>query len=154
MTTYHLAQVNIALARAEIDSPEMHGFTSRLDEINRLAEESNGFVWRLTGNGDDATSIRVFEDPMMLVNMSVWQDLDSLKAYVYKSAHVTLIRERQAWFHKLDIAHQALWWIRAGHIPTLEEAENKLEQIQTRGPTASAFSFAQAFPPPDSGTSR
>ena len=115
MNAYHLAQVNVALARAEMTSEIMSGFVSRLDEINRLAENSKGFVWRLIGDGSDATSIRVFENPLLLVNLSIWEDLESLKIYAYKSAHVELIRDRDAWFHKLPEAHQALWWVAAGH---------------------------------------
>lgn len=148
MNAYHLAQVNVALARAEMTSEIMSGFVSRLDEINRLAEDSKGFVWRLVGDGADATSIRAFDDPMLLVNMSVWKDMDSLKAYAYKSAHVELIRDRDAWFHKLAEAHQALWWVPAGHIPTVLEAKAKLEHIRAHGPTPKAFTFAKSFPHP------
>lgn len=148
MTAYHLAQVNVALARDEMTSVTMSGFVSRLDEIKRLAENAKGFVWRLIGDGSDATSIRAFEDPMLLVNMSVWEDLESLKTYAYKSAHVELIRDRDAWFHKLPEAHQALWWVPAGHIPTIHEAKVKLEHIRAHGPSPVAFTFAKSFPHP------
>lgn len=148
MNAYHLAQVNVALARGEMTSDTMSGFVSRLDEINRLAECSKGFVWRLVGDGADATSIRAFDDPLLLVNVSVWEDLESLKAYAYQSAHVELIRDRDAWFHKLPEAHQALWWVPVGHTPTVEEAKARLEHIRTHGPTPTAFTFARAFPQP------
>ncbi len=148
MNAYHLAQVNVALARAEMTSEIMSGFVSRLDEINRLAESAEGFIWRLIGDGSDATSIRAFDDPMLLVNMSVWRDLESLKTYAYKTAHVELIRDRDAWFHKLPEAHQALWWVPAGHVPTVHEAKAKLEHIRTRGPSPEAFTFARSFPHP------
>lgn len=148
MNAYHLAQVNVALARAEMTSEIMSGFVSRLDKINRLAENSKGFVWRLIGDGSDASSIRVFENPLFLVNMSVWEDLESLKIYAYKSAHVELIRDRDAWFHKLPEAHQALWWVPAGHIPTVFEAKLQLEHIRAHGPSPKAFTFAKPFPHP------
>ncbi|MBV8123458.1 MAG: DUF3291 domain-containing protein [Burkholderiaceae bacterium] len=148
MTTYHLAQVNIALARADMDSEIMSGFVARLDEINLLAERSQGFVWRLVGDGADATSIRAFDDPLMLVNMSVWQDLESLRAFVYKSVHVELIRDRAAWFSKMMEAHQALWWVPAGHTPSVQEAKAKIEHFRAHGPSPVAFSFAKPFPQP------
>ena len=148
MNTYHLAQVNIALARAEMTSDVMSGFVARLDEINRLAEQSKGFVWRLVGDGSDATSIRAFDDPLMLVNMSVWEDIESLRTYAYKTAHVDLIRDRDAWFHKLPEAHQALWWIPAGQLPTVQEAKARLEHIRMHGPSPFAFTFAKPFPQP------
>jgi hypothetical protein len=148
MTTHHLAQINIARARAEMDSVEMRDFVARLDEINALAERSPGFVWRLKDEANDATAIRVFDDPLMLVNMSVWQDIESLKAFVYRSMHVELIRDRDAWFNKMTAAHQALWWVPAGHVPDTQEAKARLELLRTQGPTADAFTFAKAFEAP------
>lgn len=146
--SHHLAQINIALARAEMTSDTMHGFVSRLAEINALAEQSAGFVWRLKEESGDATAIRIFDDPLLLVNMSVWDSLDSLKAYVYKSSHVELIRDRDAWFHKMKDMHQALWWVPAGHIPGLDEAKERIEHIRENGPTSYAFTFAKNFPSP------
>lgn len=151
MSTHDLAQVNVARARAEMTSEIMAGFVSRLDEINHLADNAQGFVWRLVGDATDATGIRAFDDPLLLVNMSVWEDMASLKAYAYKSAHVELIRDRDAWFHKLPEAHQALWWIPAGHTPTVLEAKAKLAHIRAHGPSPEAFTFAKAFPQPDTG---
>lgn len=142
---YHLAQLNIAKAQAEMDSELMSGFVSRLDEINALADLSAGFVWRLQSAEGDATSIRVFEDPLLLVNMSVWEDIESLKKYVYRSAHVELIQDRDAWFHKTQSAHQVLWWIPQGHTPSLEEGKERLEHLNLNGPTSKAFTFAKPF---------
>ena len=149
MTTYHLAQINIALAKEEMESTVMEGFVSRLDEINNQADTADGFVWRLQTEEGDSTAIRVFDEPLLLVNMSVWKSIDALKNFVYKSAHVELIRDRQAWFHKYIDAHQALWWIPAGHIPTIEEAKEKLEYIQKNGPSSSAFHFGKTFASPE-----
>lgn len=149
MTKYHLAQINIALAKAEMDTEIMKGFVSRLDEINKTADKAEGFVWRLQTEDGDSTAIRVFDKPLLLVNMSVWESIDALKNFVYKSAHVELIRDRQAWFHKLVEAHQALWWVPAGHIPKIEEAKEKLEIIQKYGSTSSAFHFGKPFNKPE-----
>jgi len=149
MTKYHLAQINIALAKAEMDTEIMEGFVSRLAEINETADNAEGFVWRLQTEDGDSTAIRVFDEPLLLVNMSVWENIEALKDFVYKSAHVELIRDRQEWFHKYIDAHQALWWIPAGHIPTIEEAKEKLETIQKQGPTALAFHFGKPFPIPN-----
>ncbi|MGY0196744.1 DUF3291 domain-containing protein [Leptothrix sp. BB-4] len=148
MPAFHLAQINIARAKAEMDSDVMRDFVARLDEINGLAEQAPGFVWRLKDEANDATAIRVFDDPLMLVNMSVWRDLESLKAFVYRSMHVELIRDRDAWFNKMTAAHQALWWIPAGHVPDTQEAKARLELLRTQGPTAEAFTFAKAFAAP------
>ncbi len=148
MHNYHLAQINIAQARDSMESETMRGFVERLDEINALADRSPGFVWRLQAEEGDATSIRVFDDPMLIVNMSVWEDIESLKNYVYKSNHVELIRDRDAWFNKITRAHQALWWIPAGHIPSVQEGKEKLDLIHEHGPTENAFTFAKPFPHP------
>ena len=147
MGKLQLAQVNVAEAKAEMDSDIMSGFVSRLDEINEIADRSPGFIWRLQTEDGDATSIRVFDDPLLLVNMSVWESVESLKTFVYKSAHVELVGDREAWFRKRDSAHQVLWWVPAGHMPTIEEAKAKLEYIRQHGATQEAFTFGKAFEP-------
>lgn len=147
MQNYHLAQINIANAIAPMDSDTMRGFVDRLEEINSLADNSPGFVWRLQTEDGDATGIQAFDDPNMLVNMSVWENIESLKNFVYKSMHVELIQDRDAWFTKSAKAHQALWWIPAGQTPTVEEAKAKLEQLQSNGPGPEAFTFAINFEP-------
>ena len=148
MTTFQLAQVNVARAKADMESELMRGFVSRLDEINALADRADGFIWRLKEDSGSATAIRVFDDPLLLINMSVWADLEALKNYVYKSLHVELIKDREAWFNKMGESHQALWWIPAGHIPSTEEARKKLEYIRKHGPSAQAFNFAKPYPTP------
>lgn len=148
MSAYHLAQINIAQARAEMTDPVMAAFVARLDEINALADAAPGFVWRLQTEAGDATALRVFDDPLLLVNMSVWQDLDALKQYVYKSLHVELLRDRDAWFHKMLPAHQALWWVPAGHIPSVQEGRERLEHLRAHGPGPQAFTFAKPQPAP------
>ena len=146
MTDFHLAQINIAQARDAMESAVMKGFVDRLDEINELADVSAGFVWRLQTEEGDATAIQAFDDPAMIVNMSVWEDLVSLKHYVYKSAHVELIRDRDAWFHKIKNVHQVLWWIPKGHVPTVQEGKEKLAILEQLGPSQEAFTFAKPSP--------
>ncbi len=150
MAVYHLAQINIAQAKDEMDSEVMKGFVERLDEINALAEASPGFIWRLQDESGNASEIQVFDDPLLLINMSVWRDIDSLKHYVYRSAHVDLLRDRDAWFNKTVQAHQALWWIPAGHVPSEQEGVERLQHLQQHGPTATAFTFARPQPMPQS----
>jgi hypothetical protein len=148
MASFHIAQVNVAQAKADMESELMQGFVSRLDEINALADRADGFIWRLQESSASATAIRVFDDPLLLINMSVWANLEALKHYVYKSLHVELIKDREAWFNKMGESHQALWWISAGHIPSPEEARKKLEYIRKNGSSAEAFTFAKPYPMP------
>ena len=148
--THHLAQVNIARMRAPLDSPVMADFVAQLDAINALAEASPGFVWRLRGEGNDATSLRPFDDNFIIVNMSVWESLEDLRAYVYKSAHTAAMRRRREWFEQFEGAFMALWWVEAGHIPTVGEAKERLQQLEAHGPTADVFTFKQPIAPPNS----
>ena len=94
MSNYRLAQINIAKLKAPIDSPELEDFVDNLDRINALAEGSDGFVWRLKGEGNDATSLRPFGDDV-IVNMSVWRDVEALKDFAYRSGHVEIMRRRR-----------------------------------------------------------
>jgi hypothetical protein len=145
MSNYHLAQLNIAKAKDEMNSATMKGFVDRLDEINSLADRSPGFIWRLQTEEGDATSIKIFNDPSLIVNMSVWENIESLKNYVYKSVHIELIRSRNEWFHKMDRLHQVLWYVPIGHKPSVEEAEAKLLYLEQHGSTENAFTFAKPY---------
>jgi len=149
MSAYELAQLNIGIIKAPMDSPVMAGFASNLDRINALAEATPGFVWRLQTDEGDATSIRPFDNENMLVNMSVWRDIESLNQYVYNSAHVELMRKRREWFERMSEAFLVLWWIPSGHRPSVTEAIAKLELLRTTDPTPEAFTFRNAFPPPE-----
>jgi hypothetical protein len=146
--THHLAQLNVALMRAPIDDPLIAGFVAQLDHINAVAERSPGFVWRLKTEDGDATAIRAFDDPMIIVNMTVWDSVESLHAYVYRSDHVGLMRDRKKWFERMADAHMGLWWIPAGHIPGLDEAKARLEHLRAHGPSPFAFTFRECFPRP------
>ncbi|HZX90840.1 MAG TPA: DUF3291 domain-containing protein [Rudaea sp.] len=149
MSAYHLAQLNIGVIKGPMDSPIMGDFKASLDRINALAEQSPGFVWRLQTDEGDATAIRHFDDENMLVNMSVWESLESLTQYVYRSAHVELMRRRREWFERMDQLFLVLWWVQRGHVPTVAEAVARLQRLRENGPTPQAFTFKSAFPPPD-----
>jgi hypothetical protein len=145
---FQLAQLNIAKMRFPLESPEMADFVNNLDRINALADASEGFVWRLQGEGNDATSLRPFEDDFIIVNMSVWDNLESLKQYVYKSAHTDILKRRTEWFEKVQEAMVVLWWIPTAHIPTVLESKERLEHLRKNGSSEFAFSFQQAFSAP------
>jgi Domain of unknown function (DUF3291) len=145
--THHLAQMNVAHLNAPLDSPQMAGFVSALDRVNTLAEQSPGFVWRLQDGNGNATALHPLGEDV-LINMSVWQDVASIRRYVYESEHVQFLRRRREWFVKSDPTQLVLWWQPAGHQPTVAEAIDKLELLRARGPTAAAFTFGALFPPP------
>lgn len=145
---HELAQLNIGVIRAPMDSPVMAEFANNLDRINALAEASPGFVWRLQTEEGNATAIRPFDNENLLVNMSVWRDVASLKAYVYDSAHVGFMRRRREWFELMKEAYLVLWWVPTGHRPEITEAIAKLDLLKAKGPGPEAFTFAQPFPPP------
>ncbi|WP_346837305.1 DUF3291 domain-containing protein [Microbulbifer sp. SAOS-129_SWC] len=147
---FHLAQVNIARARGSLDSDIMRGFVEQLDAINALADRSPGFVWRLQTDDGDATSIDAFGDPRIIVNMSVWESLSTLKDYVYAGDHLKLLQNKKSWFEKMAAPSLALWWIPAGTLPTIDDARRALAALQEGGSTAAAFTFARPCPPPES----
>ena len=149
MPIYELAQLNIAQMVAPLESPEMAEFVDNLERINALAERSPGYVWRLQTENGDATALRPFGDDR-LVNMSVWANIESLQNFVYKSAHVEIMRRRREWFSKIREAYTVLWWVPAGHIPTIAEARQKLDRLRIDGPGTEAFTFSKAYPAPDS----
>ncbi|XSG75148.1 DUF3291 domain-containing protein [Herpetosiphon llansteffanensis] len=148
MPSYQLAQLNIGTIKAPLDSPLMADFTNNLDRINALAEVSDGFVWRLKDDSGNATDYRPL-DPLTIVNMSVWRDLDALMQYVYKSEHVAIMRRRREWFERMDTAFMVLWWVPAGHEPTVAEALERLEHLRANGESSAAFSFRKPFVAPD-----
>jgi hypothetical protein len=145
--TFHLAQVNVGRLKAPIDHPMIKDFAGNLDRINALAEGSPGFVWRLKGDGNNATDLAIGDDPLFIPNLSVWTDIPSLGAFVYRSGHIEIMRRRREWFEHMDL-YLTLWWVPAGHTPTVEEALEKLAHLEAHGPTAAAFTFKSPFPPP------
>jgi hypothetical protein len=147
MSDFELAQLNIAHLKAPIDSPLLADFVGNLDRINRLAEASEGFVWRLQSDDGDATSVRPFGEDV-IVNMSVWRDLDALRRFVYDSAHTEILKRRREWFGQAPQAYAVLWWVPAGHRPSLAEAAERLGQLRQYGPSSTAFTFGKAFGAP------
>jgi hypothetical protein len=148
MAQYELAQLNIATMKQPLESPGMAAFVANLDRINALAEASSGFVWRLQTDEGDATALRPLGENT-LVNISVWQDVASLTGYVYRSAHVEVMRRRKEWFERIVEAYFVLWWVHKGHRPQIVEALEKLALLREKGPTPEAFTFRQAFAAPD-----
>lgn len=146
----HVAQVNVARMLGPIDSPVMAEFVSSLAPINELADRADGFVWRLQGDEGNATAIQVFDDTMLIINMSVWTDINALFQFVYKSGHIEVYRKRSSWFEKMREMHMALWYVDEGHIPTAEEAKQRLEYLRTHGETPHAFTFKSRFAEPRS----
>src|SRR4029453_9532547 len=145
MAAHHLAQVNIATLRAPLDGPELAGFVAQLEPINALADRHPGFVWRLQTEDGDATAIRPFDDDRVMVNLSVWASLAALRAFVYATRHLEVMRHRRAWFQRMPAPYLALWWLPAGTIPTVAEAKDRLELLASQGPTAGAFTFRVTF---------
>ena len=148
MPTHHLAQINVSRLLAPLDSPLLADFVANLAPVNALADQSPGFVWRLQSEGGNATDIQLFDDRLIIVNMSVWENYDALKAFAFRSAHAPVMRRRREWFAQFPTAYMALWWIAAGQLPTLTDARDRLEHLDRYGPTAFAFTFRQAFDPP------
>jgi len=148
MAEYQLAQINIGRLVAPVDDPRMADFMAQLNTINSLAEGSPGFVWRLQSDAGNAMDIPYSDDPLMAVNMSVWESIEALKDFTYRSGHVSPLRDRAKWFQKLDAPHYCLWWIPAGHIPAVAEGRDRLEHYARHGPTAYAFWFGERFPAP------
>ena len=147
---WHLAQLNIGRLRAPVDDPAIADFADNLDPINALADATPGFVWRLQTEEGNATAIRPFpDDELMAINMSVWESMEVLADYVYRSAHTALLRRRGEWFERLRDVYLVLWWIPAGTVPTVDEALARLDHLRTFGPTPEAFTFRQPFPHPD-----
>lgn len=147
-TMAQLAQLNLARLKAPKGDPLTDEFFKSIPPINMLAEASPGFVWRLIGDVKDHTDIEYFLDPLMVVNISVWEDLDSFRHFVYKTGHVQYIKRKKEWMEKFDGPYAVMWWVPDGHEPSLAEAREKLELLRQQGPTAEAFDLHNAFPPP------
>jgi hypothetical protein len=143
---HHIAQLNVGRARTPLDSSGMAEFMELLDPINALADRSPGFVWRLEDDeGTGATAIKVSDDDQFIVNMSVWESIEALWTFVYDSAHLDVMRRRREWFERHVRPFMVLWWVPAGHVPTVEEAMTKLELLRSHGPSPDAFTFKVRF---------
>ena len=149
MSKYHLAQINIARMLAPIDDPIMAEFVAQLPPINALADRSPGFVWRLQTEEGDATGIKVYDDDMIIGNLTVWENVESLREFAYRSSHTGVMKYRTKWFEEFDGPYMALWWVPAGHIPTTEEGKERLDHLRKNGDSPYAFSFKNSFPAPE-----
>jgi hypothetical protein len=145
---HHLAQINIGRLIAPIDDPQIAEFVAQLEPINALADSAPGFVWRLQSSSGNATAIAYSDDPFMIVNMSVWESLEALRDFAYRSDHVRVLRDRAKWFEKLDKPIYCLWWVPVGHQPTVVEGRERMEHYQKYGATPFSFWFSQHFPQP------
>jgi hypothetical protein len=148
---YHIAQYNVARMRAPLEDPIMDGFRSRLDELNQLGDRSPGFVWRYHTEDGTSTSIRPYpDDPLVIINMTVWESIEALHSFTYKSDHGPMYAARHAWFDSMDGSTLVLWWVVAGHRPDPSEGKARLDVLRQHGPSPDAFTMKQRFPRPDS----
>lgn len=147
MSVYELAQINVAYLKAPLDSPELRDFVDNLARLNAMADAADGFRWRLQTEEGDASGLRPM-GPEVLINVSVWRDLDALMDYAFRSEHAEFIRRRREWFVRTDRAYAALWWVPQGHRPDASEAVAALMHLQTHGPSPRAFTFKDRYPPP------
>jgi len=151
---HHLAQLNIARFRLPVKHSRNADFVNQLDHINAIAESHSGFIWRLTGDGNDALDVRAYDDPRVISNLSVWTDLESLAAFVYRNPeHKAIMRRRREWFETIE-TYQVLWWINKGLIPSLSEAQARLKHLKENGPSTFAFTFSTSMSPPAEDTQK
>ena len=156
--SHHLAQVNIGQLCAPLDSPQLAGFVDALDPVNAAAESAPGFVWRLQTEAGNATAIQAFEWDVagsagVIMNMSVWASVESLAGFVYSAEHLPLLRRRREFFEHMTEAYTALWWIPAGTLPSIGDAEYRVRHLREHGPTPHAFTFRTHFRAPDAAGS-
>lgn len=148
MAALHLAQLNVARLVRALDHPQLEPFVSALDEVNAVADESPGFVWRLQEESGNATGVRPWGEDM-IVNLSVWSDVASLEAYVYGAAHAAVLKQRRMFFTRMELPSLVLWWVPNGHRPTLDEAHERLAALESDGPSPYAFTLREPFGPDD-----
>lgn len=145
--SHHLSQVNISRTIAPLSDPMMAEFVAQLDSINKLADRSPGFVWRLQTEDGDATGIHAYDDELIIFNLSVWESIDAFKQFVYRSQHGEVMRDRKKWFHKSEGINMALWWVSVGHTPTVDEAKKRLQYLNDYDESVYAFSLHKQFLP-------
>lgn len=149
MTRFQIAQINIGRIKGvTINDPVMKEFVDNLDRVNSLAENSKGFVWRLKDDSNNATSINPYNDEQVIINVSVWETIEDLENFVYKTFHTDFLRRRKEWFHTFGKAYTAMWWIEAGQYPSITEATGKLDELQKNGPSPLVFDYKNKFPSP------
>ncbi len=149
MNEYEIAEINIARMKGiNINDPVMKEFVDNLDKVNALAESSDGFVWRLKDENNNATNLNPFNDQQVIVNVSVWKDIEALENFMYKTFHAEFLKRRREWFQQFGKIYTALWWIPKSRYPTVEEAISKLIFLQKNGSSQAVFGFKKKFLPP------
>ena len=138
---HHLAELNIGRIRHPLDDPRMADFADNLALVNGIAERSSGFVWRFTDASGNATNTRPFEDPLMIVNVSVWENVESLEKYVWQTVHKRFYGRRHEWFDKFEGPYFVMWWVPAGHRSSIQEAVGRLDHLKANGPSEHAFGW-------------
>jgi hypothetical protein len=144
---FQLAEINIAKAKGPMDAEVMKVFSDNLEPINQIAESSPGFVWRLKDDSGNATGIQPYDDPDMIINLSVWESIETLKAFMFKTHHIDFLKRKKEWFNDMSEANYALWWVPLGHQPDIEEAKSRLLHLQKNGESKQAFSFKKIYEP-------
>lgn len=147
--SYHLAQLNIGRLRGAEGDPVVAEFFDNLDHINALADGSPGFVWRFQTDAGNATEVRPYDDDQIAINLSVWESIEALKDFAFRSEHRDFLRRRGEWFEPMTDAYLALWWVPAGTVPTIDDAVDQLERLRKDGPSPDVFTFRTSFPPPN-----
>jgi|SRR5690348_13286266 len=144
----HLAQLNLARLAAPLTDARLADFVAGLPKINGIADTAPGFVWRLVDDeGSDATSLRPFGSDV-IVNLTVWESIETLRAFAFKSEHLDYLRRRREWFVPFRDVYAVIWWIPVGHRPTVDEAQGRLDRLRSDGPTVDAFTLRTPFPMP------
>jgi hypothetical protein len=149
MGEFQIAEINIARMKGvDINDPIMKEFVDNLDKVNSIAESSKGFVWRLKDESNNATNINPYNDEQVIINISVWQSIESLEDFMYKTFHSEFLKRRKQWFQNFGKVSTAMWWINKGDLPNVNEAVEKLAYLQKNGPSEIVFDFKKKYPPP------
>ena len=149
MKHYQLAQINIGRIKGvDMNDPVMKEFVDNLTMVNTIAETSEGFIWRLKDDSDNSTAFNPFNDERIIVNMSVWENIESLETFMYKTTHVEFLKRRREWFHRYGKVYTAMWWIEANQFPSIQQAIENLDYLEKHGPTEKVFDFKKKFPEP------
>jgi hypothetical protein len=146
---WHLAELNIARLHQPLDHPDTAEFVAALDHVNALAEASPGFVWRLTDeSGQSSSYVQTTDDPLDIINLSVWDTLEHLHDFVFRTGHTEYVRRRREWFQRVDEAYLVCWWVPADHVPTVDEALDRLARLRREGVSDDAFTMRDRRPAP------
>ena len=141
----HLAQFNVAHLRAPLDSPELADFVAALEPINTLSDAAPGFVWRMKGGEGPTDTIQHEYGTLLLVNFSIWESREALWNFVYRSAHLDVMRRRREWFHRAAEPYTVMWWLPEGHLPSVGDAMARLTLLRAQGPGPEAFTFKDFY---------